>query len=98
MLTALEKPAPRFLSEDIKLTGAEEPAASLLPSDVKSFAAPSVLKGVGMKLYSCLAEEAVSALPMARKERPKSTSDREVRVEQLKLLGALVDRLSTSDK
>ena len=59
-MTASEKPLPKFLPDDIKLTVTEEPAASFSP-----FAASSVLKDVGMKQYSSLVEDAVSVSPTA---------------------------------
>ena len=55
----MEKPAPRFLPEDIKLTVTGEPA------NVNSPATPSALNGVGMKLYSSFVKDAVSASPTA---------------------------------
>ena len=100
MLTASLKPAPRLLPDAIKLTVTGEPA------DVKSPDTPSMLNGDGMKLYSSLVQDAVSASPTAgismsylgnmfspRKKQPTSKPDMEARVEQLKLLGVLVDRL-----
>ena len=113
MLTVLEEPAPSFLPKDIKLTVTEEPAANLLLTDVKSIVASGLQNAVDIKLYTCLAKEAASGSPTTgialehldnmlspRKKRPTSTPvrDDELRVQQLNLLTALVDRLTTSDR
>ena len=111
MLTAAEEPAPSFLLKDMKLTVTEEPVGTC--TDVKSIVAHGLKNAVDIKLYSCLAEEAASISPTAeialdhldnmlspRKKRATSTParDDELRLQQLNLLKALVDRPTTSGK
>ena len=93
-------------------TVTEELASSLLSTDVKNNVPPGQRNAGDIQLFNCLAEEAVSGLPMADAALEQlesmlllgrnwiSTSDRddELRVEPLNLLSVLLDRLTTSDK